>query len=599
MQERLRRKDVPEELTWNVAALFPSVVEFEKEITDLEKDVATVTQFKGRLHEGSANLLAAFLAKEALSMRLVRVYTYASLKSSEDGTNSENQSASSKVAGLMAHVNAMLSFFEAELLALPSGTLEHFLKEEPQLADFQKYITELLDSKAHQLSAETEEALASLGEVHNAPYMIYQRSKSSDMQFQPVKNSLGQVEPVSFALFEDHYEQSPDHTLRRAAFTSFTHTLDQYKNTFAATYATEVKKQIALSRMRKYESVTDMLLEPQQVSTDMYHHLLDIIQTELAPHMQRFIKLRQRVLKLDQMLYCDLKAPLDPEFTPSMTFKEASELIVDALRVLGPEYTDIIKTALSERWVDLADNIGKSTGAFCSSPYGVHPFILITWTDTMRSAFVLAHELGHAGHFSLANRYQRMVNTRPSMYFVEAPSTMNEMLLGQHILAKSEDKRMRRWVISQLLGTYYHNYVTHLLEAELQRRVYAMVESGQALTAKVLSEQMGEVLSKFWGDTVQIDDGARLTWMRQPHYYMGLYPYTYSAGLTLSTLVSQLIQQEGKTAVDRWIQVLKAGGTMKPLDLMRLAGVDMSQPEPIRQAVAYVGRLVDELEASF
>jgi oligoendopeptidase F len=305
------------------------------------------------------------------------------------------------------------------------------------------------------------------------------------------------------------------------------------------------------------------------------------------------------VLGLDKMLYCDLKVPLDADFSPQTTFAEASEMILEALSVFGPEYTDIIATALKSRWIDLADNVGKSTGAFCSSPYGVHPYILITWTDTMRGAFVLAHELGHAAHFALAQRCQRFINTRPSLYFIEAPSTMHEMILGRHILSRSNDARLRRWVILQMLGTYHHNFVTHLLEGELQRRVYAAAEAGRAITAQTLCDLEGQILAEFWGDAVDIDEGAALTWMRQPHYYMGLYPYTYSAGLTVSTAVSQRIVEEGRPAAERWIEVLKAGGTLRPLELMRMAGVDMTSPEPIREAVAYVGSLVDELEQSF
>jgi oligoendopeptidase F len=218
----------------------------------------------------------------------------------------------------------------------------------------------------------------------------------------------------------------------------------------------------------------------------------------------------------------------------------------------------------------------------------------------MRGCFTLAHEFGHAGHFYLANKNQRIMNVRPSMYFIEAPSTMNEMLLGQHLLGKyKDDVQMRRWVILQLLGTYYHNFVTHLLEAEYQRRVYALAENGSALTAKTLTEVTGSVLSEFWGDTVEIDEGASLTWMRQPHYYMGLYPYTYSAGLTVSTAVAQMIQEEGQPVVDRWLEVLRAGGTMKPLELIKHAGLDMSKPDAIRKAVTYVGSLIDELERSY
>lgn len=217
----------------------------------------------------------------------------------------------------------------------------------------------------------------------------------------------------------------------------------------------------------------------------------------------------------------------------------------------------------------------------------------------MRGAFVLAHELGHAGHFYLAGENQSLVNTEPSTYFVEAPSTLNELLLADHMIANTDDKRMKRWVITQLLETYYHNFVTHLLEGEFQRRVYSLAESGTPLTEDVLTGQKSETLQNFWGDAVEIDEGAGLTWMRQPHYYMGLYPYTYSAGLTISTAVAGKIREEGTPAVDRWLSVLKAGGTMKPLELAQKAGVDMSNPEAIREAVAYVGKLVDELEKSY
>ncbi len=342
-----------------------------------------------------------------------------------------------------------------------------------------------------------------------------------------------------------------------------------------------------------------MLLHPQKVTIDMYHNILDIIQKELSPHMQRLIQLKQRVLGLDKMMLCDLKAPLDPEYNPPVTFKSASKMVVDSLEILGQEYIEIMKQALENRWADYANTIGKRSGAFCSSPYGVHPYILMTWAGTMRSVFTLAHELGHAGHFALANRYQRIHNTRPSMYFVEAPSTLNEMLLGHYLLNKATEPRMRNSVIVQLLGTYYHNYVTHLLEGEMQRRVYHHAEAGKAITANVLCELKGDILSSFWGNTVDIDEGACLTWMRQPHYYMGLYPYTYAAGLTASTAVAQLIQEEGKPVADRWIEALKAGGTLSPLELMKMAGVDMTSPQPIKKAVAFVGSLVDELENSY
>jgi oligoendopeptidase F len=599
MSKKTLRSEVSVELTWDLNDLFETKEAWEKELSAVEEDLPTVTKYKGRLQEGPQVLVDCLNAQEELYKRVIRVATYATLRQTEDGTNAKSQGDSARTGAMLATVEAALTFIDSEILALPDGTIEQYLKDEEALKDFRKNLEELLEKKPHQLSAETEETLAALGQVLSSPYMTYEMSKSSDMDFPSFKDEQGNDLPLTFALFEDRYELSANTAVRRNSYEAFTKTLNQYKNTFAATYSTEIKKQVVLSRQRKYESVTHMLLQPHQVTLEMYNNQLDIIQNELAPHMRRFAELKKRVLGLDKMMFCDLKAPLDPEFNPTTTYEEASETILKSLEVMGPEYHSVMKKALTERWVDLAENVGKATGAFCSSPYGVHPYILITWTDMMRGAFILTHELGHAGHFYYAGGNQRLVNTRPSLYFIEAPSTINELLLSQHLLKTTDDTRMKRWLLLQSLGTYYHNFVTHLLEGELQRRVYALAEVGKPITASTLSEQKKELLENFWGDTVEIDEGAALTWMRQPHYYMGLYPYTYSAGLTASTAVAELIKEEGQPAVDRWIEVLKAGGTMRPLDLMKHAGVDMSTPDPIRKAVSYVGELVDQLEKSY
>ncbi|AHA75229.1 oligoendopeptidase F [Bacillus thuringiensis] len=599
IENRLVRAKVPNELKWDLSDLYKSNDEWHTALNILENDIQKLDAFKGRLHTNSTTLLNCLLLEEELLMKLTKLYSYANLKESTDRTNPVIQANSSKISALWTKVHTALSFIHNEILSFDEGTIEKYLTEETKLEPFRKSLLEILKKRQHTLSPETEETLAALGEVHSSPYKIYGMTKLADMDFTSIQDEQGNELPVSFALFESKYEFSPSAYIRRKAYSSFVSTLKRYKNTVATTYATEVKKQVTLSRLRKYESVTHMLLEPQKVPLEMYNNQLDIIYKELAPHMRRFADLKKKVLGLDQMLFCDLHAPLDPEFNPAITYEEAGTLIQDSLKVLGDEYSSIIEKGFKERWVDLADNVGKSTGAFCSSPYGSHPYILITWQNTMRGCFTLAHEFGHAGHFYLANNNQRIMNVRPSMYFVEAPSTMNELLLAQHLLATTDDKRMRRWVILQLLGTYYHNFVTHLLEGEYQRRVYALAEGGQALTATTLTEIKTNVLSTFWGDSVEIDEGAGLTWMRQPHYYMGLYSYTYSAGLTASTAVAQMIKDEGQPAIDRWLDVLRAGGTMKPLELMKHAGIDMSKPDAIRQAVSYVGSLIDELEHSY
>ena len=599
MHTRLSRAEVPINETWNLDDLFVSDADWEAELAAVDAARVGVAPYQGRLGEGAATLLASLNTVEALQQRFVRVITFAHLRNAQDGTNPASQSAMARVAGLEARLSASIAFMDSEILQLADGVLEQYLESEPGLAVHKIRLQDLLELKPHRLSADTERVLASLGEVLNAPYMVYGRSKSNDIQFAPFTDAAGTTYANSFNGFESNFETHNDTSVRRNAWQSFSAGLKAYNHTYAATFATEVNKNVVMARLRNYASTEDYLLQPHKIPRTVYTNIVQIIQTEIAPHMQRYARLRRRVLGLDKLLYCDIKVPLDAEFNPRITYDEGCQLILDSLAVMGTEYSEFARRTMSQRWVDRCDNVGKSSGAFCASPYGVHPYILITWSNSMRNVFTLAHELGHGGHFGLAMKHQRYVNTRPAMPFVEAPSIMNEMLLAQHILGKSSDPRMRRSVIMQVLGTFHHNFVTHLLEAELQRQVYALAESGQSITAVVLNQRKGDILSAFWGDTVEIDAGARMTWMRQPHYYMGLYPYTYSVGLVASTAMANLIHEEGEPAVQRWLGVLKAGGTMRPLELMRTAGIDMSTPAPIHQAAAYVGKLVDELESSF
>jgi oligoendopeptidase F len=599
MQTRLARSEVPVESTWNLDDLFPHDTAWELEYRAVDDAIRALGVYQGQLNTRAATLLSCLNAVESMQTRLTRVGAFAHLRNAQDGTNPQHQAAIARVSALYARAGAGMSFVDSEILGFPEGLLEEFIASEARLSAYEVYLNDLLELRPHRLGADTERVLASLGEILNAPYMIYNRSKSSDMQFAPFTDAAGRVYENSVNSFESDFEAHGDSSVRRSAWASFSAGLKAYNHTYAATFATEVKKDVLIARLRNHRSTEHYLLHRHKIPHAAYTNILDIIQTELAPHMRRYARLRRQVLGLDKLLYCDLKAPLDPDFNPRVSYEDGCKLILDSLAVMGSEYCEFARKAMELRWVDRANNIGKSSGAFCASPYGVHPYILMTWSNTMRNVFTLAHELGHGGHFNLAMHHQRFVNMRPAMPFVEAPSTMNEMLLAQHIFDKSQETRMRRAVIVQVLGTYHHNFVTHLLEAELQRQMYALADSGGSITAAVLNERKGEILAKFWGDTVNIDEGARMTWMRQPHYYMGLYPYTYSVGLVASTAMALLVQKEGQPAVRRWLEVLKAGGTRTPLELMQLAGIDMASPQPIRDAVDHVGRLVAELEGSF
>ena len=295
--------------------------------------------------------------------------------------------------------------------------------------------------------------------------------------------------------------------------------------------------------MRGYDSVIDYLLQDQEVTRDMFDRQIDVIMSDLAPVMQRYAKLIQRVHGLDKIRFEDLKISIDPSYEPDISIEESKKYIYGALNVLGEDYVKMLESAYDNRWIDFAQNKGKDTGAYCASPYFTHSYVFISWTGKMAETFVLAHELGHAGHFTLAQKHQNLLESEASMYFVEAPSTMNEMLMANYLFNSSDDPKFKRWVIGSILSrTYYHNMVTHLLEAAYQREVYRLVDEGESLTAPLLNKIMLDVYERFFGNAVEMTDGVELTWMRQPHYYMGLYSYTYSAGLTIGTVVSQKIK---------------------------------------------------------
>lgn len=597
--KRALRSEVPVEQTWNLADLFESREAWQRALKETVKLFENLSVYKGRSCESGKTLLAALQDLEKAYESLIVLGNYIMLLQASDRTNPESQEDGMTFGGVETQVMTLTTFLDSELIALSEEAFAALFKAEPQLEAYRLYLQDKYDKKKHMLSPETEEALAALGELTSAPFNIYMTSKATDMAFDNFADENGNVVPNSFAMFEGKYEFSPNPTVRRNAYESFTKTLNQYKNTYASVYATEVRKQVALSRIRGYKSVTDMLLEPQKVSRQMYENQINIIYKELAPHMRRFAKLKQKQFGLEKMNFWDLKAPIDAGVDPAATYESIKETIINAVAVMGEEYQNIIKRAYDERWIDYCDNVGKSTGAFCSTPYGVHPYVLISYSDNMRSAFTLAHELGHAAHFVYTNKEQRVFDTEVSTYFVEAPSTINEMLLSQYLMNNSETPEMKRWVILQILGTYYHNFVTHMLEAEFQRRVYDMAEKDMPLTAQTLCDTKLAVIREFWGDAVEVDEAAGMTWMRQPHYYMGLYPYTYSAGLTASTAVAQQINEQGQPAVEKWIEVLKSGGSKTPDELLKIVGVDMSTPEPINKVVGYVGELITELEQLF
>lgn len=587
----LTRSEVNVADTWNLTPLFQNDGEFEVALNEVSQLAVEIeATYKDRL-DNAATINACLDQFKILMERAYRVATYASLYASEDQTNSANIQRQMKVGQAMSIFGAKVSFISSQISQADPEVLKQAKADSTENAH---YLEDILREKPYMLHPEVESVLSSLQPVLGAPYQIYNRAKLADMNFGTF-TAQGKEHPLSFVLFENEWEFETDTETRRAAFEAFSKKLKDYQQTISAAYQTQIQKEKILSSLRGFESVIDSLLFEQEVDQDLYNRQIDVIMEKLAPHMRKYAKLLQRIHKLDKMTFADLKLAVDPDFEPEITIEESKEYILKGLSVLGTEYTDMIKRAYDERWIDFVQNIGKSTGAFCSSPYGIHPFILISWTQRMRECFVLAHELGHAGHFYLAQQAQNILNTRPSLYFIEAPSTMNEMLMANHLMKTSDDPRMKRWVLSTMISrTYYHNFVTHLLEAAYQREVYRIIDQGGSVVASTLSKITKDVLTKFWGDTVDIIDGAELTWMRQPHYYMGLYPYTYSAGLTVATEVSRRLSED-PTAIEDWKNVLLAGGTKSPVELAKMAKVDITTDQPLLNTIEHIGNMIDQI----
>lgn len=590
-----KRSDIPVALTWNLGDLFPDEASYEHAMSELDRLAGEIEQTcRGTIAQATdpAWILDAIKSLERFYELAGRAGAYASLAFSVDMTDEAATARHLTFQSRGAELESRLSFLYSELMETADDVLAQAISLDVAYAT---YINDIRRRKRHKLHADTEQALAALSPALQLPYTVYEQAKHADMDFGTFEAN-GKTHPLSFVLFENNYNLDADANVRHAAFEAFSKTLAKYQNTVAAVYNGEVQRQKILSRLRGYDSVIDYLLDDQKVDRALYDRQIDIIMSELAPHMRRYAKLLQKAGGLEKMTFADLKISLDPEYDPEVTIDGSRAYVSSAMNVLGQEYHDLVMRAYDERWVDFAQNIGKSTGGFCSSPYGTHGYILLSWVGRLHEVFTLVHELGHAAHFMLCAEQNPLFGCEPSLYAVEAPSTCNEMFLTHDLLKKNGDPRFQRWVrASMIQNTYYHNFVTHLLEAAYQREVYRRVDQGESLQASDFSAIKRQVLEQFWGDTVEINPGAELTWMRQPHYYMGLYSYTYSAGLTISTEVSRRILKEGEPAVQDWLRALKAGGTVTPVEFAALAGVDITTETPLRNTIAYIGELINQL----
>ncbi|MRI81981.1 oligoendopeptidase F [Aerococcaceae bacterium DSM 109653] len=590
------RQELPVEETWQLELLFDSQATYEEALGKFKLQLTQfVETYNGKLAEEEV-LLASLKDYGDLYQQLYHLSAYASLAYETDKLNETFEINMNQMEDLYEWQAKQLTFYKHQLVELDSAVLEAVSNSEAG-AEYKAYLEDLLRKKETFLSQEVEEVLSGLDNSIFNQYRQYLTMKLQDMTFDNFEVE-GKTYANSFNGFEGDYEVHPNSEVRKKAWASFHDGLRRFENSAAVNYINYVQTQKKMASLRGFDTTIDYLLFDQKVSNEAYNRQIDIIMSEFAPVMRRYARMLAQEHGVEKVSLADIKMSFSTAEAATISIADSRKMIEEALSVLGEEYSDIVKTAFEERWIDYPMNQTKSTGGFCSTIYNGPSYILLNWTGLMSEVLVLAHELGHAGHFQLTNRNQNILTPEASLYFIEAPSTANEVIMCQYLLNQPISNEQKRILIGEFISrTYFHNMVTHLLEADFQRKVYLAIEKGDVLNASRLNAFFKETLQTFWGEDVEINDGAELTWMRQPHYFIGLYSYTYSAGLTIGTQIGQRIANREEAAIESWLEVLRAGGTLNPIELAAKAGVSMKDGEALRTAISFVDGLLDQMEA--
>ncbi|MDO4666519.1 MAG: oligoendopeptidase F [Streptococcus sp.] len=590
MLEQKQRSEFPQNELWDLTALYQDQEDFLRAIEKATEDIHQFSlNYKGKLQTFD-DFERAFTELEQIYIQISHIFNYSYMPQSTDYGNESFAQIAQAGTDFEVKANVALSFFDDALVSADDKVLEQ-LAQLPQLTSA---IRQIKIKKSHYLGAEIEKTLTNLGEVFQRPLDIYSKMRAGDFTMDDFEVE-GQTYKNSFISYENFYQNHENAEVREKSFRSFSKGLRQHQNAAAAAYLAQVKSEKLIADMRGYDSVFDYLLAEQEVDRSMFDRQIDLIMKDFAPVAQKYLKHVAQVNGLEKMTFADWKLDLDSELNPEISIDDAYDLVMKSVEPLGSEYTQEIKNYQTERWVDFAANAGKDSGGYATDPYRVHPYILMSWTGRMSDVYTLIHEIGHSGQFIFSDNHQSYFNTHMSTYYVEAPSTFNELLLSDYLEHQVDNPRQKRFALAhRLTDTYFHNFITHLLEAAFQRQVYKLVEAGETFGATKLNSIMKEILSQFWGDAVEIDDDAALTWMRQSHYYMGLYSYTYSAGLVIST-AGYLHLKQSETGAQDWLEFLKSGGSKTPLESALIIGADISTDKPLRDTIQFLSDTVDQI----
>ena len=590
--EQKHRSEFPENELWDLTALYQDQEDFLRAIEKAREDIQKfVRNYQGKLSTFE-DFERAFAELEQIYIQISHIGNYGFMPQTTDFGDESFAQIAQAAMEFETEANVALSFFDDALVGADEVVLEK-LGQEPHLTSA---IRQAKIKKAHYLGADVEKALTNLGEVFYSPQDIYTKMRAGDFAMADFEVD-GKVYKNSFVTYENFYQNHENVEIREKSFRSFSEGLRQHQNTAAAAYLAQVKSEKLLADMKGYDSVFDYLLAEQEVDRSMFDRQIDLIMSEFAPVAQKYLKHVAKVNGLEKMTFADWKLDLDSELNPEVSIDDAYDLVMKSVEPLGHEYCQEVARYKEERWVDFAANAGKDSGGYAADPYRVHPYVLMSWTGRMSDVYTLIHEIGHSGQFIFSDNHQSYFNAHMSTYYVEAPSTFNELLLSDYLEHQFDNPRQKRFALAhRLTDTYFHNFITHLLEAAFQRKVYTLIEEGGTFGASKLNAIMKEVLTEFWGDAVEIDDDAALTWMRQAHYYMGLYSYTYSAGLVISTAGYLHLKNDENGARD-WLELLKSGGSKTPLESAMIIGADSSTDKPLRDTIQFLSDTVDQIIA--
>ena len=587
------RSEIDSQYKWDLTRLYKDDAAWEQELAGLNRQVQTVAAFAGRLKE--AKTIREYLdASVTLSRTLSNLYCYASMRRSEDTRAEAAQSMYARISAAYAGAVAALSFAEPEILALPEETLQEIQKDDC-LQEYRFVLENLVRQKPHTLSAPEEKLLASLSEVLGAPADIADSLQDADLTFDSVKDSAGEAHEVTGSNYI-LLQTSSDRTLRENSFRSFYKTYRNHINTFAATYAGAVKAATAEAAARHYESSRAMSMAGENIPAEVYDNLVASVRAHL-PLMYRYVKLRKRLLGIQELHYYDVYAPLTGESTARYTYDQAKQMVLDAVAPLGEEYCAEVRRGFAQRWVDVYPNKGKSGGAYSTGTYDSEPYIMTNFTGTLDSVSTLAHEMGHSMHSLLSRRTQPAQYADYTLFVAEVASTVNENLMIEQLLKTEQSPDTRLFLLNQYLENFKGTVFRQTMFAEFEREAHAMRERGEALSPAALNQLYGNLVRDYFGPELVMDEEVQLEWARIPHFYRPFYVYKYATGYSTAVALSEGILKEGESARKRYLEFLSMGGSVWPLDELRHAGVDLTTPAPVNAALEKFGRLLDDAEA--